>query len=114
MKDLHYQRLEMQEYLKTNELSLIEKKLLFKFRTRMVEVGHNFGRKVQCPVCFIAPDNQQHLLSCVRIKVSVPEIFKNTQSKYEDIFSNNIKKMKKVIQLLELAIRKREELKNVK
>ena len=112
MKQLTYKKLEMQEYIKSNKMSFKNKKILFKLRTRMIPVGYNFGRKVKCPLCHVGPDNQEHLLSCIIIKISCPEIMKNSNSKYSDIFSENIQKMDKVASLIEKALRKRDEIIN--
>ena len=51
IKNIQYSTLELQQYLKTDKIGLRRKKLLFKTRTRMLQVGHNYGKKQSCPVC---------------------------------------------------------------
>ena len=93
MKNVKYEKLEMQNYLKCEKINLKKKKILFKSRTRMLKVNHNFGNKSPCPLCELNDDEQSHLLECVIIKVKCPEIFENRKNcKYEDIFSNDLKK----------------------
>ena len=42
LKDLNYEKLEMQNYLGINDLETIEKKFLFLLRTRMLDIKSNF------------------------------------------------------------------------
>ena len=51
LKKLKYEKLEMQSYLKSQKISLKKKKILFKARTRMLNVKSNFGDKSSCPLC---------------------------------------------------------------
>ena len=46
-----YPRVEMQAYLVNPNMSLKQKQLAFKWRTRMIKVGWNYGNKGQCPIC---------------------------------------------------------------
>ena len=54
----------MQGYLTDSELPLRLKKLAFKWRTRMIKVGWNYGEKEKCPICLEEDDTQTHLLEC--------------------------------------------------
>ena len=47
LKNLKYEKLELQPYLKSNKLNLRKKKILFKARTRMLNVKWNFARFVR-------------------------------------------------------------------
>ena len=109
--NLKYEVFELQEYLKTDQITHKRKILLFKLRTKMTKVGYNFGRKSQCPVCKIdtEPDEQSHLLNCLILKLEINDIL-SSDSKYEDIFCNNIEKLKDIVFVLEKALRKREDL----
>ena len=103
----------MQPYLKTNEINISKKKLLFKARTRMLNVNDNFGEKILCPLCEIDLDNQKHLISCIILKMENSEIFRNEdECKYDDIFSSDTKKMKFIASLLENAMKTREKILN--
>ena len=62
MKDLKYESIKIQKYFTRSDLSIEQKKLLFKFRTRMSDFGENYraGRdKVICPLRESHMDNQE-------------------------------------------------------
>ena len=101
MSKLHYEKLEMQSYLKDNNLSQRKKLLLFKFRCRMIKVGQNFGRHDKCPACLCHEDDQQHLFQCDKLD-------DYCDFDYEDIFSNNEEKYHNAINKGDTIIRKRE------
>ena len=61
LKNLKYKKLEMQGYHKSQQISLKKKKILFKARTRMLNVKNNFGDKSPCPLCNMKEDNQSQL-----------------------------------------------------
>ena len=111
MKNLKYDKLELQEYLKSQEISLRQKKMLYKFRTRMINVGDNFGNKQsKCFWCKAAPDEQSHMyLLCEKLKQECSQIAENRESvTYMDIFSDETDKIGKVGKLLEQAVRLKE------
>ena len=76
----------------------------------MTKVGYNYGRKEQCPVCVSGkPDQQQHLLTCDGILKEMTSVtFDGVQ--YVDIYSEDLKKMNGVGELLGKVIRKRKEI----
>ena len=43
--------LELQPCLTSKKITTRQKKVLFRFRTRIVKVGHNYGTKVNCTLC---------------------------------------------------------------
>ena len=110
MKNLNYNELKIQKYLLSKEMSTKTKIMLFKARNRMLKVASNYGSKTNCPLCKISEDSQKHLLECVIIKITCQDILNNDNKKYEDIYSDNVTKQKEIIQLIEIAIRKREEI----
>ena len=65
IKNNLYVSLEMQTYLTNKKMTLRQKKLFFKLKTRMTKVGFNFGRKVMCPLCQLHEDNQEGILDCI-------------------------------------------------
>ena len=107
MKNLRYYKLELQDYLKSDKISTKRKKILFKFRTRMVNVGHNFGNKNKCPLCKTEEDTQKHMLECFVMKLNCPEIYHSKQT-YDDIFNLNEDILVNMAELCEKAIRTRE------
>ena len=66
---LEYDSLQIQSYLTVNNVPTRLKQLQFKWRTRMVKVGWNFGAKEKCPLCQKADDDQNHLLVCEKLDV---------------------------------------------
>ena len=111
LKYLKYEKLEMQEYLKCQKLSLKKKQILFKTRTRMLNVKSNFGDKSACPLCTLKEDNQSHLLECLVIKLNSPQVIENIDNcVYDDIYSTNISKLKNVANIIYEAVRTREKL----
>ena len=67
LNGLNYYEFKIQNYLLSKDYSLEEKTLIFKYRTRMLNLGENFraGREyVVCPLCKQHKDSQNNLLNC--------------------------------------------------
>ena len=97
LKLLKYYQLKTQSYLISPKISTRTKKCLFKFRTQMINVGSNYGRNEQCPLCKLNETyTQQHLFNCMMIKLKSVELYNMCDEKYEDIFSSNLEKLIKV------------------
>jgi hypothetical protein len=60
----HYDSLTIQPYLLSPSTSNRQKRVQFRWRTRMTKVGWNYGIKGKCPLCKDSDDIQDHLLSC--------------------------------------------------
>ena len=74
LKSLKYTCLAVQPYL-TNEsnLSISEKQALFRWRSHMISVKQNQGKRdAKCPLCKEADDTQYHLLTCPLICTPQP------------------------------------------
>ena len=112
LQNLHYKELKIQNYFKTDKISSKTKINLFKARTRMLNVAHNFGQQIKCRLCKIEDDNQNHLLECIIIKIESQEILNNTGAKISDIYSNDIEKQLSVTKLIDIAMRKRDMILN--
>ena len=102
MTSISYDRLEIQSYLADPQLSVKLKQLTFKWRTRMISVGWNFGQKLLCPLCKMEEDTQNHLFHCHFL----------SNDCHNDKTNNNINNsnynLKQHMKRLENAIRKRE------
>ena len=86
-----------------------QKKYLFRFRTRMVRVGHNYGRKVSCPICQTnASDTQEHMFNCVVLKLLSSDLYHMIDLNYKDIYSTDTEKLDKISRICESVTRKRE------
>jgi hypothetical protein len=91
----------MQKYLQSQKINLKKKKILFKARTRMLNVKNNFGDKGLCPLCKLNEDDQSHLLDCIIIKMKCSDILENKEKcSYKDIYSNNIEKLSNISHLI--------------
>ena len=112
LKDLKYDKLKFQSYLACSQMNNREKRLAFSLQTRMVNLSSNYGLKINCKVCKgpNTEDNQLHLFQqCTTLKQLCPEL-QNNDSKYEDLFSNDVVKISKIVKLFDVALRKRAEI----
>ena len=109
MENLVYKELKMQRYMLNDELNPNQKKILFKFRTRMAEFGENYrgGRaQVICPLCNVHLDNQEMSYQCPQIKSEV-----QIEGKIEDIYKEeiNVKTVKTIAKITEVRKSRQEE-----
>ena len=112
-ENIRYSELKQQNYLKSSSVPIHKAKSLFKFRTRMNNVKSNFKgiySDFSCPLCLQAEDRNEHLLLCIKIKEKSTKIRLNTSAKYMDIFSPSIEKMIETVDLLDAAMKVREEI----
>ena len=73
----------------------------------MLNIGDNMGRKADlCPVCYLEEDKQSHILTCPVINLHKEDI--SPDVKYEDIFSNDVKKSGHILKEIKKSIRIRE------
>ena len=86
MKNLYYPELNLQSYLKLNELNVDECKTILLWRLRMAKFGANYGDKSKlCPLCSEHEDSQEMFYKQCSVAKEAVEI----TSKYEEIFSGN-------------------------
>ena len=108
LKDLFYDELKMQDYLKSSNLQISEKKLLFQLRTRMVDVKENFKHAYTehvCPLCESENDSQQHLLDCVTISKDSSSMI-DPYLRYSDLFSSDVSKQAQITRLFRSQLKK--------
>ena len=91
-KNLDFKKVKCRTYLKDKRLNSNEIKLLFQLRSRMYPVKCNFKNKflddLNCDLCRMNNDNQEHLLNCKVLKNAKPEIFQNSKVEYNHIFED--------------------------
>ena len=106
-ENLLYGNLDMRKYLKSNSLSLNQKKIIFKFRTRMINVKDNFRnsyKNLNCRFnCFNEIENQEHLLVCSKLPNQI------SKSEYRSIYGNN-PNISEIAKKLEQNLKKRDML----
>lgn len=101
-------KLEREKYFDDQRFSRSDVELLFKLRTRMVDVKNNFSNKygtdIACKLCKVQVECQEHLLKCevLKTKVDVP-----SHVVYEDIF-NHVDKQLEAVKILKQLLRERE------
>ena len=114
MKNLKFTDLEMQDYLTTAKITIRQKKLAFKLRSRMGNFKNNMGIKIACQICEIpnTEDSQEHsLLDCDVLKMFCPSVNQNIQkANYSDLFNKDIEKIVNAVKLCDISVRKRQEI----
>ena len=109
MANLNYSKLELQEYLKNENIYISQRKFLFRLRTNMLKFAFNMGNKtMQCPLCYMNRDDQNHLMDCIVINLYMDDDTENV--KYEDIFSEDQQLIERAAKVLSDRFRKREVL----
>ena len=93
---------EMQSYLKSSEISTMNKQILFKLRTKMLNIKANFSsvnkNNLQCSLCkdMSTTENEEHLLVC-SVLANHPKLKDDIgQVKFEDVFSDEQKQFRAV------------------
>ena len=105
VKHIKYYKYETQAYLKSPIFSNIEVNMLHSLRSRTADCKMNFKQKfthtnLLCSSCGCQNEDQPHLLACKTIKEHLKS--KNItiyEMKYEDIFSENVRKQKEITTL---------------
>ena len=99
---------EFEPYLLSKNLSTEEKQILFKLRTRMIDVKYNFktqyGQNLACNFC-PEMETQSHLLTCKQLTNGIDL----ADTEYDDIFQD-ISKQEKVAIIFNRILRKRSTL----
>ena len=122
VRDIVYDRLEIQPYLVSTMFTNQETTLLSSLRSRTHDAfkknfSQMYGGHVQCPLKCSDPDepewldSQEHLLQCIKIK----ELFHSTDVtshsvKYSDILGNNVKKLKELATIFTTLLEIKKEL----
>ena len=74
MDNVSYTNLESQEYFKSDQISNDQKRMIFKYRTRMERFGENFRgsqNMVMCPLCSLHLDSQDLGLQCPEVRKEI-------------------------------------------
>ena len=112
-KNIEYDQLEKQPYITDASFSSEEKQILFKLRTRMVEVKENFKSRHSdtiCSLCFDHVESQKYLLDCPVLINNCSDLYNDSFVKYEDLFSSEIEKQLKATKLFDAVLETRNKL----
>ena len=88
MKNLQYRAFKIQNYFYRTDITNDQKKIIFKFRTRMADFGENYRGardQVNCPLCNSHRDKQELSYTCKVIQNEV-----ELKGTFEDIYSDEI------------------------
>ena len=102
VQNIKYVNFNIKKYIISGLFNTKEICLLFKIRTRMLDVKinfRNFYADNKCRLCEIEEETQNHLLNCPELIKNCPELYNDMIVKYEDIFSDNVKKQHRVTKL---------------
>ena len=107
-ENLIYKKFEMQSYLLNKNFKSRDATFLFKIRTEMIEVRknyeHQFKNNMTCPVCHSHTDTQQSILTCSALNLQP------NQTKYSELFSNDLKVVEPALKSYQSLWRKREKM----
>ena len=108
MKNIYYNELKMQSYLKNPKNSTEQARNIFKFRTHMAEFGENYrggGGPSMCPLCSTHLDNQSMSIQCLSLKENV-----NFDRTIEDVYKEEVDE--ETSQLVQKIMKIREKMLN--
>ena len=100
VKHIQYDKLNTQQYMVSPLFSNEEVNLLYALRSRSTECKANFKQKyiqtnLLCILCKAEYEDQQHILKCkVLLNEYKTDEVASENVKYDDIFSDNVKKQK--------------------
>ena len=106
IKHISYKSLTLQKYLTSSKFTNTEKALLFKNRTRMVDVRENVKNKYlnmdyKCDLKCGESDDEQHILDCIVLIENCDALYNDFTVRYEDLFASEDKKLD-AVKLLEV------------
>ena len=111
VKDLLHEKHEIQKYLVDPNIMSDDKHLIFKLRTRMVDVKKTFKSQyldTKCNFCE-EEETQVHLLECNTIIQNCKELYEDMTIEYEDLFKTLDKQLKLAL-LFKQALKTRDQL----
>ena len=106
--EINYQELQMADYLQPiADLSIDVKRKIFEVRNKMTRIPANFSSRKTIFKCVCGEqEDMSHVYSCTVLNSDKPV------TQYEEIYSNNIEKIKEVYQRFENNINEREQIMN--
>ena len=110
-KALDCTKLETAEYLKSAKFNTKQKQLLFKLRSKTLDVKQNFPGKPGspwCRTCKLFPEFQSHLLQCPEIVTKLNYLDLKTSTINENMIYSDLQKQEIIVNIYSdiLEIRK--------
>ena len=113
-KFLNCNELKMAEYLKDPVLNTKQKQLLFKLRSRTLDVKGNFPgqhKDLLCISCGLFPELQSHILQCPQLVTRVGHLMGNTSELNENDVYKDLEKQRIIVNIYSDLLEVRERLK---
>ena len=108
--DIQHTELSMENYLLPKNIKSLElARFLFSARTRMIDVGANYGKTVQCKLGCEELDTQQHLLNCPKLEEN-DVIATGKTYEYEDLFSSQVEEELVIASVLSQKFKRRKDI----
>ena len=104
----------MAEYIKNPALTTREKQLLFKLRSRTLDVKQNFSRQYEnpwCTSCGLFQETQAHLLQCPEIVPKLKYLNLNFSKLNENLVYGNSVQQQMMVNIYSAILEVRENLK---
>ena len=108
--------LKQAEYIQNISLNTSEKNVLFKLRSRTLEVKKNFPglhSNEWCTSCYLFPESQSHLLQCPAIVVHLGYLAGTTSTLDEKDIYRSIEKQKVIVKIYSDILEIRESLEKI-
>ena len=105
----------MAEYLTDSRLDTKKKELLFKLRSRTLDVKANFGAKSDnkwCISCGLFEENQGHLLQCPPLIRNLKYLTQKASQLNENHIYGNLEQQIQIVNIYSDILEERENLKN--
>ena len=112
-KYLQIGKLKPAEYMESPVFSTFEKRLLFKLRSRTIEVKQNFPsahRNPWCKSCGLFPESQSHLLQCPALVVKLNYLAGKTANLNENFIYGNLKQQQIIVKIFSDILEVRDNL----
>ena len=113
-KFLSCDRLKSADYIQSPLFSTKEKELLFKLRSKTLEVKQNFPGQYGSPWCIscgLFPETQSHLLQCPEIVLKLKTINKKFSKLNENMIYGNIEEQQMIVSIYSEVLLVRDSLK---
>ena len=112
-QNLNCTQLKTAEYLKNPRFSSKQKRLLFKLRSKTLDVKQNFSgqhRNPWCTSCGLFPETQSHLLQCPQLVINLQYLSGKTAKLNENFIYGNMQQQEIIVNIFSDILEVRENL----
>ena len=102
MENINYEDFKIQRYFTREDIKIEQKKIIFKFRTRMAKFGQNYRggkEKIVCPLCESHLDNQELSYICPVIRNEFKISGSSSDIYSEEIHKNTVETIEKIVEI---------------